>query len=315
VYVVAWLGTVHPFVDLILGMTTDAAFSIRPARLDDAKAFRMLLPDNFNALDFRLVVEAGSPTCIVAAAGLTTAERPKPLVGPGVALHVIKPYRQHGIGKQLISRLISEASGRGASALYATQKVDLLGEKARGWTWLGFSPCDTVEHHELPLDQFEPRLAPLYERMRKQGRIPESAQIIPLYEADFDAVTQLHLAVLGGDAPTLLRRMRGEGPDAFSAQYSRVLLLDGRVAGFILGHRTSREVIHVDANVLDPQLRGGWANIWLKLEATRGALSIGVQTFVFTTFDHYADTRSFTEKLQGSTVRTMVLMYRPIATF
>ena len=87
----------------------------------------------------------------------------------------------------------------------------------------------------------------------------------------------------------------------------------GDVSGFILGHRTSREVIHVDANVLEPAVRGGWANIWLKLEATRGAISIGVKTFVFTTFDHYADTRSFTEKLQGATVRTMVLMYRPIA--
>jgi hypothetical protein len=165
----------------------------------------------------------------------------------------------------------------------------------------------------LPLDQFEPRLAPLYERMRKQGRIPESAQIIPLYEADFEAVTRLHLALLGGDAATLMRRIRGEGSDAFSAQYSRVLLIDGRVSGFILGHRTSREVIHVDANVLEPTVWGGWANIWLKLEATRGAISIGVKTFVFTTFDHYADTRSFTEKLQGVTARTMVLMYRPIA--
>jgi GNAT superfamily N-acetyltransferase len=295
-------------------MTTVSAFSIRPARPDDAKAFRMLLPETFNALDFRLVAEAGSPTCIVAAAGLTTPQRPKPLVGPAVALHVIKPYRRQGIGKELISRLNSEATSRGALALYATQKVNLLGEEARGWTWLGFSPCETVEHHELPLDQFEPRLAPLYERMRKQGRIPESAQIIPLYEADFEAVTRLHLALLGGDAATLMRRIRGEGPDAFSAQYSRVLLIDGRVSGFILGHRTSREVIHVDANVLEPTVRGGWANIWLKLEATRGAISIGVKTFVFTTFDHYADTRSFTEKLQGVTARTMVLMYRPIAT-
>jgi hypothetical protein len=164
----------------------------------------------------------------------------------------------------------------------------------------------------LPLDQFEPRLAPLCERMRRQGRIPASAQIIPLYEADLEAVTRLHLAQLGGDAATLMRRLRGEGPDAFSARYSRVLLVDGRMMGFILAHRASRDVAHVDANVVEPSLRGGWANIWLKLEATRGAISIGVKTFVFTTFDHYADTRSFTEKLQGTTVRTMALMYRPI---
>ena len=38
-------------------MTTASAFSIRPARPDDAKAFRMLLPDTSNALDFRLVAK------------------------------------------------------------------------------------------------------------------------------------------------------------------------------------------------------------------------------------------------------------------
>jgi hypothetical protein len=188
----------------------------------------------------------------------------------------------------------------------------MSGAEAREWSWLGFSPCETVEYHELPLDQFEPRLAPLCERLREQRRIPESAQIVPLYEVDLAAVAQLHVAQLGGDTPTLMRRLRGEGPDAFSAQYSRVLLIDGKVSGFILGHRTSREVIHVDANVLEPAVRGGWANIWLKLEATRGAMSIGIKTFEFTTFDHYTDTRSFTAKLQGTTTRTMVLMHRPI---
>ena len=42
----------------------------------------------------------------------------------------------------------------------------------RAWAALGFSPCETVEYHELPLDQFEPQLAPLYERMRQRGKIP-----------------------------------------------------------------------------------------------------------------------------------------------
>src|SRR5262249_20364963 len=100
------------------------------------------------------------------AAGLTTAQRPKPLLGPGVALHVIEPHRRQGIGKELVFRLMSEAHSRGAMALYAVQKVDMLGDEAREWSWLGFSPCETVEHHELPLDQFEPRLAPLCERLR-----------------------------------------------------------------------------------------------------------------------------------------------------
>jgi hypothetical protein len=58
-------------------------------------------------------------------------------------------------------------------------------------------------------------------------------------------------------------------------------------------------------------LRSGWANAWLKLEAFRGAPE-GVTEFRFTSFDHYADTRNFTKKLGGSTVRTTVLMIRPL---
>jgi GNAT superfamily N-acetyltransferase len=293
-------------------MTVDRAYSIRPETGKDAKAFRMLLPGAAALLDFRLIAEAADGARIVGAAGLTESQRLKPLRGPGAALHVIEPFRHKGIGKDLVAQLEAEATRRGGSALYATRKVDAAGTEMRDWTSLGFLPCETVEHHELPLDQFEPRLAPIYERMRKQGRIPESAKIIPLYDADFDAVVQLHLAQLGGDASTLMRRLRGETPDAFSARYSQVLILDGCTMGFILAHRASQDIAHVDANVIEPSLRGGWANIWLKLESTRGALSLGIKTFVFTTFDHYADTRSFTEKLQGTTVRTMVLMHRPI---
>jgi hypothetical protein len=39
---------------------------------------------------------------------------------------------------------------------------------------------------------------------------------------------------------------------------------------------------------------------------------LGIQQFEFTTFDHYGDTRRFTEKLGGVTVRTSALMYRPL---
>ncbi|MEX2093427.1 MAG: GNAT family N-acetyltransferase [Pirellulales bacterium] len=294
-------------------MDADSPFSIRAASGEDAKAVRMLLPTAVEALDYGLVAECGQPSRVVAAAGLTRTQRPKPPVGPGVALHVIEPCRRRGIGTALLERLIARAAAQGADAIYATQQVELGGEEMRGWEALGFAPCETVEHHELPLDEFEPQLAPLYERMRQRGRIPETARIIPLYEADAGEVARLHLAQLGGDPMTLAQKLRGDVPGSFAARYSRVLLVDDRVVGFILGHRVARDIVHVDANVLDPAVRGSWANIWLKLEATRGALQWGIKTFVFTTFDHYTDTRSFTERLRGVTVRTTVLMYRPLA--
>jgi hypothetical protein len=52
--------------------------------------------------------------------------------------------------------------------------------------------------------------------------------------------------------------------------------------------------------------------VWLKLEATRGALRLGIKNFEYTTFDRYADTRSFTKKLGGITTETTVLMMKPL---
>jgi hypothetical protein len=68
----------------------------------------------------------------------------------------------------------------------------------------------------------------------------------------------------------------------------------------------------VDAAIVAPELRGGWANVWLKLEATRAARALGITHFQFTTFDAYADTRRFTAKLGGATARRWALMYRPL---
>ncbi len=50
-----------------------------------------------------------------------------------------------------------------------------------------------------------------------------------------------------------------------------MLVVEGQTVGFILAHRADRETAYVDANVLHPTMRNRWANVWLKLEATRGA--------------------------------------------
>jgi hypothetical protein len=117
---------------------------------------------------------------------------------------------------------------------------------------------------------------------------------------------------MGGDRGELYRKLRGEGTGAFHPRYSRVLLVDGKVKGCILSHRISADVAQVDANILDASVRGGWANVWLKLEATRCATKLGVTTFQFTSFDQYTDTRSFTTRLGGTTTQAMQLFYRPI---
>jgi hypothetical protein len=292
---------------------SQSGFTIRAPETQDSKALRMLLPELRNGAEYFVAVD-NLHQLVIGAAAMTRTCRMQPSPGPGIVLEVIEPCRRHGVATAFLKILERAAAHTfGAGALYATKRVDQESIESRGWQWLGFTPLDTVEEHELATDQIEAKLGPLVERMRARGRIPANACIIPLYEANAPSVLQLHLDQMGGERGELYRKIRGKGVDAFHPRYSCVLLVDGRVKGCILAHRKAADIAAVDANILDPSVRGGWANVLLKLEATRGAIRLGIKTFQFTTFDHYTDTRSFTKQLGGTTTRTMHLMYRRFA--
>jgi len=160
-----------------------SGFAVRPAAAADSKACRMLL-SRFPAEAELFVAVDGAHGLVVGAAGATRVPRTTPLVGPGVAVHVIEPCRRCGIGAALVDVLVEAARRRGAAALYSAQRVECDGDEICGWQRLGFDVCETVEEHELPLDQFVPRLAPVVDRLRQAGRIPSAARIVPLYAAD-----------------------------------------------------------------------------------------------------------------------------------
>jgi GNAT superfamily N-acetyltransferase len=281
--------------------------TVRPAAVADAKAIRMLLPEIREMSACFVAVDDGAAH-VIGAAATTRAVRAEPPEGPGVALHVIPPFRRRGVGRKLLGCLETVAVAERARALYSVSRVESGGDAEQAWCKLGFVRHDTVETQRLPLDEFEPRLAPLLDRMR--SRIPPNAQIVPLYRSSLPAVLLLHRDNLGGDRAEVYRKLRGHGVAAYHPRYSRVLLVEGRAVGCILAHRKDAETAIVDADIVDPALRGGWANVWLKLEATRGALRLGIKSFEYTTFDHYADTRSFTKKLGGVTIETKVLMMK-----
>lgn len=284
-------------------------FLVRAAEPADAKAVRMLLPGLPEDAD-RFVACDGEHQRVIGAAAATRVPRRSPAVGPGVAIHVIPPCRRTGVGGSLLERLETTTRARGGRALYAAQRVEVSSPDMVAWQWLGFTVCETIEEHELPVANFDPVLGPLLERMKRRGRIPETARMIPLHAADAAGVVRLHLENLGGDAGDLLRRIRGQAPNSFHPDFSRVLLIGDRIVAAVLARRVSQQAIMVDAIIVAPEARGGWANLWLKLDATRRVIPHGITHLSFTTFDRYADTRSFVQKLGGRTTRTTALMYR-----
>jgi GNAT superfamily N-acetyltransferase len=288
----------------------DSAFIVRPAKPLDEKACRMLLPELAGAEAHRFVAIDGKHGLAVGAAAATFAQRTEPIPGPGVAVHVIEPCRRHGIGQSLVAALTSLARSQGAAALYAAQRVEFDSQPMHAWQRLGFEVCETVEEHELPIEPVLARLAPLVAELHRRGSIPENARVVPLHAANRAKVLQLHLDELGGDRGPLYQRLLGHGAGAFHQRYSKVLLVGEKAAGCLLAHRQSEHVATLDANILAPEFRSTWANAWLRHEAIQDAAALGITRFHFTSFDKYADTRAFTEKLGGATTHRRALMYR-----
>ena len=152
---------------------------------------------------------------------------------------------------------------------------------------------------------------PIKEALNKSGLVAHIAETSAVAAKDVRAV----LAALEGEDFMFLDRR--EAPRATRAQLALahpLAYVDAMLAAIPSDGLSpiDADTIAVDANIVDPSVRGTWANVWLKLEATRGAMRLGIKNFQFTTFDHYADTRSFTKKLGGTTIHSSLLMYRPL---
>lgn len=228
-----------------------------------------------------------------------------------VDLRVIVPARGRGIGRALMERVVEQAGGHAIPALYAWEWVEPDGDAARAWAALGFSPCQRRLEFEGELARAHALFLPLYTRAREEGWIPPSARIVALADADHEAVARLHVQCLGGTRRLLLPLFRGSVADAYDPACSRVLLLDGRVMGFTLGRIYPDGVCaEVDAAVVHPALRLGWANLFLKFEAATVLLARGVRKVRYSSFQQHTDTHRVSRQFGAQLIRTMVQMRR-----
>jgi GNAT superfamily N-acetyltransferase len=294
-------------------------FVIRRPAAAERRACAMLLPGAAKPGEkARLfVAAAGEPPRVVGAAALGVGGREGAQDGAHrewrVDVRVIVPFRRRGIARALVDHAASQARAHGVAELYAWEWVDPESEAARAWAALGFSPWRRKTEYEADLEVASRTLAPLLEEVRRSGWVPPGARIVPLSEADPEAVASLHVRHLGGSRRLLMPLLTGAAPDLYDPTHSRVLLLDGRVVGFTLGRVfEDRGYCEVDANVLDPAVRMGWANVWLKMEAAESLLAAGIRTIRYFTLDRHTDTRRVSVRVGGRPVRTLVRMRRDI---
>ena len=287
----------------------------RAPALSELRACRMLLPlATGRGKRARVYVAAGGAGRVVGAAALGLDASRQTHEGWQVDLHVIPPFRRRGIGHALMDHVITHASTHGVPSLHSWQWVEVGSEAARAWAALGFAPHRRKLEYEADIERASSTLIPLYNQVRESGYIPPAARIVPLSEADAQAVAQLHAQYLGGTRRLLMPLLTGAAPDAYHRKYSRVMLLDGRVVGISLGRVMADGVCEVDAHVLHPSVRMGWANLWLKMEAAERLLEDGIRTMRYFTLEQHTDTHRISRQAGCRLLRTLVQMRRELST-
>jgi GNAT superfamily N-acetyltransferase len=296
-------------------MESAPAFVIRPPTAPERRACRMLLPGATGPGQRSRLFAAvtGQPQRVVGAAAVGLDRRLETAGAWQVDLRVIVPFRRRGIGRALIDHVIALAREHRVAALHAWEWVESESEAARAWAALGFSPAQRKLEYEADIAAASSTLQPIYQQVLADKWIPETARMVPLGGADYDAIARLHVEYLGGSRRLLMPLLDGTAPDCFHPTYSRVMLLDGRVVGFSLGRIGAGGVCEVDAHVLHPSVRMGWANLWLKMEAAERLLEDGIRTMRYFSLEQHGDTRRISRQAGCRLLRTLVQMRRELA--
>ena len=274
---------------------------IGPARDNEARAGRILLPEMFGpagAPDL-LIARLTEPLRVIGAAALGAEAGGEGSVP--VQVHVVPAWRGRGVGRALVRAAAEHARGR-AGALCPLRPVPAGSQAAEFMRRCGFEPSDRIVHFEVDGLPFYADVLALRERLERHKRIPASARIVRLKDADQREVAALVCRSIPTSHALVLARLRPDGPNPYDLENS-VVLLDGGVVRGVLIYVWNGGVPMIEVRALDPGLRGSWANALMLEEATRSAKEAGALRFHFFASDRLHDTMRLAERARAETVR------------
>jgi hypothetical protein len=120
----------------------------------------------------------------------------------------------------------------------------------------------------------------------------------------------MHVKYLGGQPAEMHALIAG--PESHYGKHSLVLLRGDRVIGFSLTRMVAPDLTNIDANVIEPEHRKGWANIYLKYEEMRHQVAKGIAATRFQTLEHNRDTTRFAESTACHDSGPLLSLHRPL---
>lgn len=278
-----------------------------PMEAGHSVAVRALIPDAFAAVgrapDCLVVVRSGA---VVAAAAMGWIPGGFP-----VLVGVAPGERRRGHGRALLEALALRARGetpglRGWTALAEDDPQACLLRAA------GFEVRQRLHVFEAEPARFGDAMTALVGRLR--ARVPAGASLASPAAVPPEALGSLLAEQFALRETMLNNALRESGGTAggWDAELSRVLLVDGTLAGAILARRKG-SVAEVDFNVVAPGWRGGWANALLIEALVTRVRAAGLSLVRFLAEPHVRDTANLSRRAGGRQLADQLVLVRPLA--
>ncbi len=250
--------------------------SVRPATEAEAPACLALLPHAL-APEVELFI-ARLDGAFAGAAALIWRGWSQPSGFP-LAVEVLPQARRRGVGRALVAAARERARGE-AAGLWSLRGVPLEGPAASFLLACGFAPARVHRHFIADVDALADHLQPRVERLRRGGRTPEGARVVPLAQAPLDELGWMLSAEFGGGPMTALHNARRRAGEGSRSERSLAAMDGDRVVG-VLFCRVKDGVGVIDAWVTAPGWRGGWATPLMLDEVVRRGRADGFRDFRF----------------------------------
>ncbi len=288
-----------------------SAFSVARADASDMRACRMLLPHTFtptNAPETLVALDRSGGLIGAAAVGWEAVGDPAALP---VAIHVIAPWRHHGVGRALIDSMAKLAGGE-APALQPWTVLQEGSEAAAFCLAVGFTIDHHVLHFESEVEIGLRLMASYHEKLQRAGWILTDASIVALHAAPAGEVARLISTAFHASPTMMLARLRGETGTPFEPNRSVVLLLGGRVVGAHMVTIADDGIPTIEAHVVSLRLRGGLANALLLHEAARIAFEKGSGRYRFVCDERTTTVVGMARRIAPGPVRKDLALIRPV---